>query len=70
MKNKKDIQVLYAEKFSALEGKAYSDPEIKKQVFNTVERLRNLAEVIDLFTTKFISSNSTIIDSLINPNKN
>jgi len=69
MEEKNNIQSIYEEKFLALEQGVDTDPAMKKDVFNTLKRLQNIAEIIDLFTVKFISSNSTILDSMVNPKK-
>lgn len=56
------------DRFKALMERTETDAELKKEVFSTISALENIASVIDLFTVKFVSSETKFISDILPEN--
>jgi len=68
MKNKSDIQLSLEEKFKALLPKEDAPEELKEEVFQTLDTLNLVGDVVDLFTGKFVQTEASFF-GLENPNE-
>ncbi|MEM8528945.1 MAG: hypothetical protein AAGG68_30205 [Bacteroidota bacterium] len=59
MDNKNDLQLSLEEKFKALLPKEDAPEELKKEVFQTLDTLNLVGDIVDLFTDKFIQTEAT-----------
>ncbi len=48
------------EQFKKLEPKEHAPAELKKEVFDSLETLKLIADVVDLFTAKFVVSETEL----------
>ncbi len=64
--NNKNIKDKIASQFEQLLAKTETDPTLKKEVFSTLAKIEGAATIIDLFTSKMIKTESTILENLGN----
>ena len=62
--DKDSVQKAVENKFRAMMEKADSDPKLKKEVMSTINRIENIATLMDLFTIKLIKTESSIIKGI------
>jgi len=53
------------EQFEKLEPKEHAPAELKKEVFDSLETLKLIADVVDLFTAKFVVSEAELTSMFI-----
>ncbi len=63
------IDSKYTQNFEELLKQAEADPALKKEVFSTMERIQRFAEVLDLFTVKFLESEATLFGHILKSDK-
>ena len=63
--HKNNVQVAIEERFRRLVEKSESSPELKKQVMTTIDRIENIAIVLDIFSIKMVKTQSFIMSGLI-----
>ena len=61
MSDQKNIENILADKFQQLSDINIPDDVLKIEVFKTVDRIKHLAEIADLFTSKFVKTEIDLI---------
>lgn len=61
MKDKNDLQISLEEKFKALLPEDDAPAELKKEVFQTLDTLNLVGDIVDLFTDKFIQTEASFL---------
>ena len=67
--SKKDVQKAMEEKFQAMMEKAKTDPNLKKEVMMTINRIENISTLLDLFTIKMVKTETSIIKGISGDNE-
>ena len=62
MNKKSKVQHEIEEKFRRLMEMTESNPQLKKEVFNTIDKIENAATIIDLFTIKLVKTETAILE--------
>lgn len=56
-----DLYLILAEKFAGMGDPVEAPPELKDQVFSTLDTLGLATEILDLFTMKFVHSHWVLL---------
>lgn len=63
MKEEKDIQREIEQKFKAVLERSEANPELRREVFQTISQIEAAAELIDLFTMKMVLTEGAMFGS-------
>ncbi|KAA3627409.1 MAG: hypothetical protein DWQ02_19890 [Bacteroidetes bacterium] len=64
--NKNDIRENLEQQFQQLNADLEKPEDLKKEVFNTLDSLTLLGDIVELFTTKFIETEVKFLDTISN----
>ena len=60
----KDFEQSLADKFAQLYDKTRPPAELKKEVFKTIDTIKDVSEILDLFVVKFPITNIDLISGV------
>ena len=66
---KPNIQLHLETLFQATEPEENAPVELEKEVFSTLESLQLVADIVDLFTVKFVQTNVEVLGQIDNENE-
>ena len=64
MNKKSNVQHKIEKKFRRLMEMTESNPQLKKEIFSTLDKIENAATIIDLFTIKMVKTETAILGCL------